>query len=66
MVDLNQIKHEPNDIGRDLLLCGPLTPPEIPLLGDGEFGSFALRQGDPRLGTLPKNEDVGDPSAIHT
>ena len=45
---------------RSLLFRCALLPPEIPLLGDGEFGTLALGQGDPSLVALTNNENVGD------
>ena len=60
------IKHESEENQRDarthsLLLRRPLSPPDIALLRDGELGTLALREGNPRLGALAENEDVGDP-----
>ena len=60
------IKHESEGDQKDaqthsLLLGRPLSPPDITLLGDGELGTLALRQGHPWLGALAEHEDVGDP-----
>ena len=42
-----------------LLGSGTLSP-DITLLGDGELGTLALGEGDPGLGALTNDEDVGD------
>ena len=46
------------------LLLGSTSPPNITLLRDGELDALALRQGDPRLGALTNDENVGDPDDI--
>ena len=38
-----------------------LLPAHVALLGDGELGTLALGQGDPRLRTLTDNENVRYP-----
>lgn len=43
----------------DNLLLSQTFPPEITLLRDGEFGTLALRQRDPRLVALTNDENVG-------
>ena len=45
--------------GLHLLGSGTLSP-DITLLGDGELGTLALGEGDPGLGALTNDEDVGD------
>ena len=44
-----------------LLVSSSLSPPDVTLLGDGELGTLAAGQGDPWLGALADDEDVGDP-----
>lgn len=47
-----------------LLLSGPLSPPDIPLLRNGKLSTLALRQGNPRLRALTNDEDVRHPYTI--
>ena len=44
-----------------LLVSSSLSPPDVTLLGDGELGTLALGQGDPRLRALTDNKNVRYP-----
>lgn len=60
MADINQINGGLLNTAQCLLLCSLMTP-SVPLLGNSKLGAFALRQRDPRLRALTKDEDVGNP-----
>ena len=49
-----------DDKSLSCLSCA-LLPAHVALLGDGELGTLALGQGDPRLRALTNDEDVRYP-----
>jgi hypothetical protein len=48
-------------IQHHLLLGSPLSPPGVPLLGDGELDTLATGQRHPRLAALTNDEDIRYP-----
>jgi hypothetical protein len=61
---MTRAEHKSGVTMNPLSLRRTLPPAHITLLGDRQLGTLALRQGDPRLGTLTNDEDVGDPEYL--